>query len=361
MSMKILHTADWHIGLRSWKIEKETDRKEEIKNSLEQIVEGAKKEKVDLIIIAGDVLHENRNPSADSLSLLMEYLSKFSKIAPTVVVLGNHDWIGLLSYSYIASKDLYISGRKTEKFLIDTNSGTAAVYTVPYVRETPSGNTISDKIARRIQEFAHDNVSADLKLLVSHIMVEKTGVLPPTIEENIQVILKPENFSALFDYVALGHVHKHVILKDFPPVVYSGSIIQNDFSEWKDKKGYVIFENGDVRFVELSHKRLGVLDFSKEKDFKVLKKKLEEAMDKFDYLKIKINYSLSHYRGILLKYEKIRSIAIENYNVSTTYIKKELEGLNFYETFEEYLKKELPGELLEEALRILERVKSEGA
>ncbi len=362
--MKILHTADWHIGLKSWKIEKETDRTQEIIDSLDQILEGAESESVDLIIISGDVLHENRNPSTESLSILMKYLSEFSKIAPTVVVMGNHDWKGLLSYSYVAPRDLYISG-KPEEIVIDTNSGKADIYTVPYVRGTPSifeGNSSpSDKVARLIQKFAHSPTSADYRVLTSHIMVEKTGVIPPTVEESIQVILKPENFSALFDYIALGHVHRHVVVKDTPPVVYSGSIIQNDFSEWKDKKGYIIVEKTLPRFVEISYKKLVILDLSNEKSFQVVREKIEEASQKYDYIKVKINQSLSHYRGTILRFEKVRSVSVESINVERIDFKKEFEGMNFDEIFEEYIKRELSGELLNEALKILRKVKGEGA
>ncbi|MCD6449576.1 MAG: exonuclease SbcCD subunit D [Thermotogaceae bacterium] len=363
--MKILHTADWHIGLKSWKVEKETDRTEEILNSLEQILEGAKKENVDLIVVAGDVLHESRNPSAESLNILMKYLSEFSKVAPTVVVMGNHDWKGLMSYSHIAPRDLYISVRP-EKLVIDTNSGRVAVYTVPFVREAPAepdGKRINltDRIAGLIQEFAHDDISADFRLLASHLMVEKTGVIPPSVEENIHVILKSEHFSALFDYVALGHVHRHVIIKDVPYVVYSGSIIQDDFSEWKDRKGYVILEDKNIRFAELSHRKLGVLDFSGERDFKAVIGKLEQAIHEFDYIKLKINHSLSHYRGTLLRYDKVKSVSVESYDIDRVDMRKEFEGLDFYEIFEEYLQKQLSGEFLKEALKILEEIKGEDA
>ncbi len=362
--MKILHTADWHIGLKSWKIEKETDRTQEIVNSLEQILEGAKNNSVDLIIIAGDVLHENRNPSIESLSILMKYLSEFSKIAPTIIVMGNHDWKGLLSYSYVIPKDLYISG-KPEEIVVETNSGKAVVYTVPYVRGAPSifddNSSPSDKVARLIQKFAHSTISADYRILTSHMMIEKTGIIPPSVEENIQVILKPENFSALFDYVALGHVHRHVIVKDTPPVVYSGSITQNDFSEWKDKKGYVIVENRKLYFTEISCKKLGVVDLSKEESFQIVKQKIDEASQRFDYIKIKINPSLSHYRGTILKFDNVRSVSIEGKHIEKTDFKKEFEGMNFDEIFEEYIKKGLSGELLKDALEILKKVKGEGA
>ena len=362
--MKILHTADWHIGLRSWKIEKETDRTQEIVESLEQILEGAKKESVDLILIAGDVLHENRNPSTESLSFLMKYLSEFSKVAPTVVVMGNHDWKGLLSYSYLAPRDLYISG-KPEEIIIDTNSGRAAIYTVPYVRGVPSifedKSSPSDKVARLIQKFAHSTTSADYRILISHIMVEKTGIIPPTVEENIQVILKPENFSALFDYIALGHVHKHVVVKDVPPVIYPGSIIQNDFSEWKDEKGYIVVKNNLTYFVKISCKKLGVLDLSNEESFQVVRERIEEASEEYDYIKIKINPSLSHYRGTILRFDNVRSVTITSKEVEKIDFKKEFEGMNFDEILEEYIRKELPGELLKDALRILKKIKGEDA
>ncbi len=45
-----------------------------------------------------------------------------------------------------------------------------------------------------------------------------------------------------FDYVALGHIHKHQSLNENPPVVYSGSIERIDFGEWREAKGFVLAE-----------------------------------------------------------------------------------------------------------------------
>jgi exonuclease SbcD len=63
-----------------------------------------------------------------------------------------------------------------------------------------------------------------------------------------------------FDYVALGHIHRHQVLNREPPVVYSGSLDRIDFGEEKEAKGFVIAEvesgHTEFNFVQLTHTRL---------------------------------------------------------------------------------------------------------
>ncbi|WP_231556008.1 metallophosphoesterase [Thermotoga neapolitana] len=90
--LKILHTADWHFGLTSWSSSKPRDRRAEINEALDRVIEEARKEGVDLFLVAGDLLHNRSNPGVTAMKDVMEYLKKMLQIAPVVVLLGNHDW-----------------------------------------------------------------------------------------------------------------------------------------------------------------------------------------------------------------------------------------------------------------------------
>ena len=84
--MKILHTADWHIG----RTLDGNDLHGEQRIVLDQIVEMANEKKPDVIVMAGD-LFDLPSPSADSQHLCHKYIIELGKIAPVVIIPGNHD------------------------------------------------------------------------------------------------------------------------------------------------------------------------------------------------------------------------------------------------------------------------------
>ena len=86
--MKILHTADWHLGKRL----QDFQRHQEQKDVLEEIIQVADRESVDLIIVAGD-LFDTFNPPAEAEDLLYSTLKRLAAggSRPVVVIAGNHD------------------------------------------------------------------------------------------------------------------------------------------------------------------------------------------------------------------------------------------------------------------------------
>ena len=107
--MRILHTADWHLGKKS----DDLDRGEELKYVLNQIKNIAKEKEVDMVIIAGDV-YESLVPSAEAENLFYRTISDLSNNGNTAVVVisGNHDDPKRLSNaSVFASKfNVYLVG-----------------------------------------------------------------------------------------------------------------------------------------------------------------------------------------------------------------------------------------------------------
>ncbi len=290
--MKILHTADWHAGLISWKNSKRTERNDEIEMVLDQILEIAKTEDVDLVLVAGDVVHDRNSPNLRTLEIVLKALKGLSEIAPTVLVLGNHDWEGLLTYGKLIENLWVIGFGDFRRLDIDTNAGKVSVYTLPYV----SGgmgllhgmNKVKQVLADKLNSFASEEPPTDYKVLVGHAMVE--GVINIPEENKISLILEKKNFGGNFDYVALGHVHSHLVIQDLPKTVYSGSIFQLNFGEEDENKGFVIAEIGertDVRFVKVDHKKLKTVD-ARNLDGSEIFRKVEEALDDFDYVRVRI-------------------------------------------------------------------------
>ena len=84
--MRILHTADWHIGRRLGR----HDRTEEMREALDEVARIADEERVDLVLVAGDVF-DRAAPPVESLSLGLSALLRLARGRPVVVVAGNHD------------------------------------------------------------------------------------------------------------------------------------------------------------------------------------------------------------------------------------------------------------------------------
>ena len=107
--MKILHTADWHLGKKT----DDLDRSEELKDVLAQIVSIAREKEVDMVIIAGDV-YDSFVPSSDAENLFYRTISELSNDGNTAVVVisGNHDDPKRLSNAGVfASKfNIYLVG-----------------------------------------------------------------------------------------------------------------------------------------------------------------------------------------------------------------------------------------------------------
>ncbi len=357
MGLKILHTADWHVGLKSWRTSKEVDRTEEIVQMLEKMVEFASRERVDLVAIAGDILHEWRNPSARALDIAVEYIVRFSKIAPVVLVLGNHDWKGIATFKKLTRKDITIIDQDEDikkPRIVDTNRGKVVVYGLPYISGSMGILEGMEKVESALQAlmglFQRDDTPGDFRLMVAHVMME--GMMPPSVEETINVLLKPQYLPTTMNYIALGHVHRFSRILPNPPAYYSGSIIQTDFSEIEDK-GFIFYEDGDVKFVKLPHKRVMKLDLSEKKTLREVEEEIERVWDLADYMKVIINEGLAMEIGSLRKIEKVIEVSVAS---EERKIEIEFEGEKFIELFEEYLKLRMSPERYERAMEIIEKV-----
>ena len=97
-----------------------------------------------------------------------------------------------------------------------------------------------------------------------------------------------------FDYVALGHIHKHQVMGNMPPVVYCGSIDRVDFNEEEDKKGFVMVElsrgDADYEFVELPTRPFKTIyvDATEGEPFQLVEEALESLHIEDAIVKLKV-------------------------------------------------------------------------
>ena len=263
--IRFIHTADIHFGMENYgKIDVKTGihtRLLDFEKALNFCIDVAIKESVDFFLFAGDA-YKTHNPSQTQQKMLLRL---YSAGIPIVIVIGNHDHP--LSFGKAHALDMLgeipLEGfhvfAKPDSITLNTKNGPITIVGIPW----PTRNTIAiaDKhiekstsqlteyisraVAHIISDYAQKIDPTIPAVLASHITVN-TGIFSGSEKRAIygndpmlmpsQLALKP------FDYVALGHLHRHQNLNasGYPAVVYSGSIERIDFGERKEEKGFCL-------------------------------------------------------------------------------------------------------------------------
>ncbi len=273
--MKILHTADWHIGKKL----EYYSRIEEQREVLEEICEIADNEKADAVVIAGD-LFDTYNPSTESIELFYRTLKKLANqgARPVIAISGNHDspervetadplarecgiiFIGypnthLAPFSLESGLEVLQSESGFIELKIPGLSYPMRIITTPYANEhrlkqAMQHNDKEEELREVLQEMwgrlaekycDHKGVN----LLATHLFVIPKDTTPPEEPDDEKPILHvggaqaiyTENFPEQVQYVALGHLHrKQMINSSHHPVVYSGSPLPYSFAEANQQK-----------------------------------------------------------------------------------------------------------------------------
>lgn len=256
--MKILHLADLHIG----KIIYEQSLLEDQKYMLKQIEKIIEKEKIEAVLISGDI-YDRSIPPADAVEVLDKFLNNLIKIlkVKVFIISGNHDSKERLNFgSKIFENDgLYIQttyNGRIRKVELDEKIN---IYMLPFIKpievkqyfENEKIETYNDAIKNIIENEKLDKTK--INILMAHQFVTSGTTNPETCEsETINVggidNVDASNFSE-FDYVALGHIHGPQKIGE-EKIRYSGTMLKYSFSEVNHHKSVVIIEikNGKVDF-----------------------------------------------------------------------------------------------------------------
>ena len=276
--MKILHTADWHLGDRLGRI----DRTHDLRVAVERVATYCKDENVDVLLVAGDLFSELARPDAlrETIRHWQEAFRGFLESGGTIITLtGNHDNENfcqtLVSAMSLAAPTLghmgetvppgrlYLAADPTFIRLEDRLGGFPIQFVLmPY--PTPSrffkgeaslkygSPEEKNKLLVKAWSDALREIRAhpkyDLKapaVLGAHVHVHGSTVGPSLfrITEEEDVVVEGSELPEQFDYVALGHIHKPQWL-GANHVRYCGSIERMDLGEQGDQKGVVIVEIG---------------------------------------------------------------------------------------------------------------------
>lgn len=256
--MKILHLADLHIG----KIIYEQSLLEDQEYMLKQIEKIIEKEKIEAVLISGDI-YDRSIPPADAVEVLDKFLNNLIKIlkVKVFIISGNHDSKERLNFgSKIFENDgLYIQttyNGKIRKVELDEKIN---IYMLPFIKpievrqyfENEKIETYNDAIKNIIENEKLDKTK--INILMAHQFVTNGTTNPETCEsETINVggldNVDASNFSE-FDYVALGHIHGPQKIGE-EKIRYSGTMLKYSFSEVNHHKSVVIIEikNGKIDF-----------------------------------------------------------------------------------------------------------------
>ena len=245
--MRILHTADWHLG----KIVNDFSMLEDQRYYLTNLIELLKDKEIDAIIMAGD-LYDRALPPKEAVALANRTLTRMVKElgVPVFVIAGNHDSNERIEYAadLLADSRLYIEGTMKDSIRKVAFQGTN-FYLLPfadhvYVREKLQDDTIKnmeDAIRAQLATVKATMNPNEVNILIAHGYVIQTGndTSEPSDSERPLSIGTSEYVDVSlfedFDYVALGHLHKAQKVKD-DKVRYSGSILKYSKSETPHQK-----------------------------------------------------------------------------------------------------------------------------
>ena len=267
--MRILHFSDLHIGVENYgRTDPKTGlstRLGDFLDSLDQVVEFALNEGVDLVLLAGDA-YKGRDPTQTHQREFAKRLNRLSQAGiPTFLLVGNHDLPAASSratavdiFPTLEVANIHV-GNSLKTYDVATPSGPLQVLAVPWPRrsailsrEDSRGMSI-EQVRQTLEERLTDGIEAAASQLDPTIPAILTGhvtVNGATVGTERSMMLGQDHVllvSALdrpqVEYIALGHIHKHQILRPDPPmVVYSGSLQRVDFSEEGDEKGFCVID-----------------------------------------------------------------------------------------------------------------------
>lgn len=255
MSLKILHTSDWHLGKKIYK----TSRLAEQKLFLDWLIEQVIQEDIDALIVAGDIFDTPR-PSDQALQVYFNFLQNLmsNTRAHLYLISGNHDSGRFLEApkAIFDSSRIHLSGlfdpqlplESYQHRLTDDQQTQMLVTLMPYFRtfdlaQSPTSiddqeQHILDSLANFFERAAKNAQEKDHHLLVAHHLFGSFQAAGSEQGLNLSGLetIPLSVLDKYFDYVALGHIHNPQWVKHSRPKTrYSGSPIPFRFSERQNK------------------------------------------------------------------------------------------------------------------------------
>lgn len=262
--MKIIHTADWHIGkkLHNYDLQEDFDR------FIVWLLQFIEKEEVDVLLVSGDVFDLANPSSAARNQYYRSLVSLREKVGKVILTGGNHDSPAVLNAprELLSAFGLDVIGglpENIEETLIplSNNEGTVEVVVaaIPYLRNSDLHyHTVIKTYEERLKalkkgiaqifegatQACQQNYPGVPALAMGHLFA--AGVASSDSERDIQIgnqaAIESSAFGDYFSYVALGHIHKPQRVAGTQPIFYSGSPLPLSFSEREDRKRILLID-----------------------------------------------------------------------------------------------------------------------
>jgi len=270
--MKILHFADLHLGVESYgHIDPATGlstRMLDCLSAFDRLADYAIETEVDLVLFCGDA-YKSREPSQTQQREFAKRINRLSTSnIPTFLLVGNHDLHNAIGratsteiFDTLAVKNIYVSSRP-DIYQIPTRSGTVQIASLPWLRRSAlltredARDLDIEQLKQKAQQVLTNIIASNAakldpalpSILAAHVWVSGARAGSEkimTIGQEPALLLSNVALPA-FDYVALGHIHRHQVLNEpsteGPPVVYAGSLERLDFGDEEDEKGFYIVD-----------------------------------------------------------------------------------------------------------------------
>jgi exonuclease SbcD len=255
--MKLIHTADWHLG----KLVQGVYMTEDQRFVLKQLIQVIQEEKPDAVIIAGD-LYDRAVPPTDAVDLLDEVLETIVMDlgTPVLAISGNHDSPDRLDFAsrIMEGRGLYLAGlirREHNPVVLRDAFGEVHFHLVPYADPAQVRYVLQDEEIR-----SHDDAMRALTSRIAegmdpaarHVFIGHAFVTPQgEKQDNTSDAERPlsvggaehvrADYFAPFHYTALGHLHQaHYVREE--RIRYAGSPLKYSISEEHHEKGYYVIE-----------------------------------------------------------------------------------------------------------------------
>lgn len=275
--MRILHFADLHLGIERYgRPDPATGfntRFLDFLRVLDETVQAAVDLGVDIALFCGDAYKNQRPDPTEQREFALRLARLSAHNITTFLLVGNHDQPGALKrattmdiFDALAVRNIIVASQPGI-YRLPTREGILQVVALPWLRRTALLSRDEDRelsleeMDLRVREILTNVIRALAQeldpehpaILAAHVGLDTAR---PGVERSLMLgrdafILQSSLTGLPFRYIALGHVHRHQVLNEDPPIVYSGSLERVDFSEAEDEKGFYVVDmepSGKVKF-----------------------------------------------------------------------------------------------------------------
>lgn len=379
--MKIVHTSDWHIG----KFINEYNMIEDQKYYIDKFIKYIKSEKIELVIIAGDIYHRTI-PSIEAINLVNEAFSKMINELniPIIVISGNHDSRERLGFGkkLFENSNLYIKTSIEDifnKISLKDEYGIINFYTIPYIEpnyikklyKEENIITFDDSMKLLISKIKENINLNERNILITHGFF---SYIKNNNEDN-KIIFSESEISIggsdmvdakifeIFDYVALGHLHApQKIGKE--TIRYSGSILKYSLSETNQKKSITIIDLKEKSNIKIYKKHI-----NPKRDLKIIQGDFYELIDANNiselYSEDYIFVNITSNKNILDPVNKLKNVFPnilgikfikydkENMKIKNEFSDNKIKSKSIHELFKDFYSYVTKNKISEEAEKVI--------